>query len=748
MIVAMDTKSNNYLDALRTQVVGQLASLLESQTRSQIYVSNISELIRNVHQEIAAHLKAVQDSDYSPYISAAANKMAADYARLDECFTLLFSERTKQWQVDKRYLQTLMQEFSATIDHLSETLLEKDLFERQNQALERIVLSHERVTNWKEFVQEILSDFHKTLPFNVFFIAFAEENEVSLFTFFLGAYPQEFYQQTRKMLTHCISAEFQLSAGMAFVYEDFILDGEAAPAAVGNMQLLNAAIPQHTPKIKGLLGLAFAPEKKLTFQEESIIRSILAVLVMVVGSSNVLSRTLSELEYNAIHDPLTGLHNRRHFNAMLEYELNRSERNRQQFSLLLLDIDNFKDINDTYGHAVGDDALCALSELLRNYGRKGDIATRLGGDEFAVILAEAGRNGALRVANAISNGLREKVFIAGEGKQFHVTVSIGVATYPHNANNVHDLLAGADYAMYNAKKIGKNTVCCLEEAGVAQHSRRSSPDRAEYLRGALREDRFLLHFQPIIDCSSGVIFAYEALARLREPNGNIIWAEGFIETLEKYGLAREFDRVVIDKAFSAKNACRLACCPLSATKMFINLSAQEIESRGILGYAEALCEGLGVSPESIVFEITERDAISDMEKMRVFITRLRDKGFGFALDDFGSGYNSFNYLRELRFDYAKIDGAFVRNILSSKIDYALVRNLFNLCRDMNIGIIAEYVENQEVLDALCAIGIDYAQGFHIGMPHPKMDCFLYSPSSWEGDYSGNRKCPLVSKIAS
>lgn len=744
----MDNKSNNYLDALRTQVVGQLASLLESQTRSQIFVSNISELIRNVHQEIAAHLKTVQDSDYSPYISTAVHKMAADYARLDECFSLLFGERAKQWQLDKRYLQTLMQEFSETIDRLSETLLEKELFERQNQALERIVLSHERVTNWKEFVQEILSDFHKTFPFNVFFIAFAEENSVSLCTFFLGAYPQEFYQQTRHRLTRCICSEFQLPAGMPFVYEDYILNGETAPASSGDMLLLNASIPPQTSKIKGLLGMAFASGKKITFQEESIIRSILAVLVMVVGSSKVLSQTLSELEYNAIHDPLTGLHNRRHFNAMLEYELNRSQRNRQQFSLLLLDIDNFKDINDSYGHAVGDQALCALGELLRNHGRKGDLATRLGGDEFAVILAEAGRSGAVCVANAIGTSLREKIFTAGTGKQFHVTVSIGIVTYPFDAHTVHDLLAGADYAMYKAKKIGKNAVCSLQEAGVTQQGKRSNPDRAEYLRGALREDRFFLHFQPIIDCSSGAIFAYEALARLREPDGNIIWAEGFIETLEKYGLAREFDRIVINKAFSAKNACRLACCPLSPTKMFINLSAQEIESRGILGYAEELCEGLGVAPGNIVFEITERDAISDMDKMRAFITRLRGKGFGFALDDFGSGYNSFNYLRELRFDYAKIDGAFVRNILSSDIDYALVRNLFNLCRDMNIGIIAEYVESQDILDALCNIGIDYAQGFHIGMPHPKMDCFLHCPSSREENFAGERKCPLVSTVVS
>jgi EAL domain-containing protein (putative c-di-GMP-specific phosphodiesterase class I) len=156
------------------------------------------------------------------------------------------------------------------------------------------------------------------------------------------------------------------------------------------------------------------------------------------------------------------------------------------------------------------------------------------------------------------------------------------------------------------------------------------------------------------------------------------------------------------------------------TRLFVNLSAPEIQGRNILGYAEELCEELTIPPHLIVFEILERDAISDMTNMRKFLTKLREKGFSFALDDFGSGYNSFHYLRELHFDFVKIDGAFVRNILNSKVDYALVRNLSRLCQDIGIKTVAEFVENAEVLKALQHMGIDYVQGFHFGLPMPQL----------------------------
>ena len=282
-----------------------------------------------------------------------------------------------------------------------------------------------------------------------------------------------------------------------------------------------------------------------------------------------------------------------------------------------------------------------------------------------------------------------------------------------------DLMASADLAMYRAKELGKDGACAAEALGGEQvMANRSTRDYAEKLREALRSGQIIPFYQPIVDCKTGEVFAFETLARLLEPNGETVSAGAFVEAIEKYGLGRELDRAIIGKALKAKSGVMQNSG--AGAKMFINLSAQEIQGRGILGYAEELCTQLEIPPNCIVFEILERDAIGDMTNMRKFLTSLRKKGFAFALDDFGSGYNSFHYLRELHFEYVKIDGEFVRNIMNSKVDFALVQNLSNLCQDIGTETVAEFVENQEILDALKVMGINYAQGFHICLPMREM----------------------------
>lgn len=187
-------------------------------------------------------------------------------------------------------------------------------------------------------------------------------------------------------------------------------------------------------------------------------------------------------------------------------------------------------------------------------------------------------------------------------------------------------------------------------------------------------------------------------------------------------MGRELDRAIIRSSLGTIAEHIRSNKP--HPRLFINLSAQEIQGRNILGFAEELCEQLAIPPQLLVFEILERDAISDMTNMRKFLLKLREKGFAFALDDFGSGYNSFHYLRELHFDFVKIDGTFVRNILKSKVDHALVRNLSRLCQDIGIKTVAEFVEDAEILKALQAMNIDYVQGFHFGLPKAKLDLGL------------------------
>lgn len=715
------------LEDLRYQGLVRFAELLESQTRSRLFTKNIADLVHSINAEIRENLddcirqlREIKDAPAeTKQIIDLLNSSSTRSSRLNQTMDLLVKERDRQWQKSENNLKRIMLDFSSTVDSLTHTLIEKDLFERQSTVLESIILSHEKVAQWKLFVQEILTGFHSIFPFNFFFIAFAEEHGLSLFVYFLGDYSDEVKQQVREQLARDMLAKLDLPTDAPLDIEEFQMDTEGHYESIDDVKMITVPVPElETLNLAGMLGVAYGSLTKLSPQEASVIRSILAVMVMVVGSSKALSRTLSELEYYSSHDPLTGLYNRRYFNDMLEYEVGRSERHGHEFSILMLDLDDFKDINDTYGHPCGDTALIGVADSLRAVVRKGDLATRLGGDEFSIILTETSREGGMIVAEKLRKELRDVVFTAPNGKTFHLTTSIGIVTYPQDAQNLSDLMTGVDIGLYRAKKLGKDTVCSIDQVETQIHENRVIRDQAESLRNSLSEGRVVPFFQPIIDCKTGKPFAYETLARLNQPDGTTVSAGMFIETIEKYGLGRELDRIIIGKGLQAMKEKIERDAP--DLKLFINLSAQEIQGRGILGYAEQMCQEIGIPPKNIVFELLERDAVGDMTHMRKFLTDLRKKGFSFALDDFGSGYNSFHYLRELHFDFVKLDGSFVRNVLNSKIDHALVSNLSRLCQDLGILMVAEYVESAEIMEAIQAMGVDYAQGYHLGLPASHM----------------------------
>lgn len=714
---------------MRQQILERFTALFENQTRTRLFTASVTELTQSTHAELLAGLKeSITRVSTLPLnqaerdeITTSLERAAARCTRLDKTLDLLVGERRRQWRRNANDLQQVMLEFNRMTKELAGTLIEKDLLERQSRVLESIVLSHEKVTQWKAFVQEVLLGFHAFFPFDVFFIAFAEDNSLSLYIYYMGDYSEEVKRSARENLARDMIGHLSLPADALMDIEEFQVINKPCHGRrdIEKIRMITVPVPDlDTSNLSGLLGIAYASAEGLTPQESSVIHSILAVMVMVVGSSKALSRTLSELEYYSTHDPLTGLHNRRYFNDSLAYEIGRSERHQHEFSVLMLDLDDFKDVNDTYGHPCGDSVLRQVAETMRSIMRKGDLATRIGGDEFAVILVETSIDGALIVAEKLRTELRQMTYEGEAGKYFHVTASIGVVTFPGDAESISDLMAGVDLGLYRAKELGKDSIGTLESVKDRLHASRLNRDYAETLRASLREGRVIPYYQKIIDCKTGEPFAYETLARILEPDGKVLSAGAFIQTIEKYGLGRELDRAIIEQALVA------ARVRLDENKhpfrLFINLSAQEIQGRGILGYAEKLCTELEIPPNVIVFEILERDAISDMTHMRKFLSDLRKKGFLFALDDFGSGYNSFHYLRELSFDFVKIDGAFVKNIIHSKIDRTLVHNLTRLCQELGILTIGEFVENEEIFEALRDMGVDYAQGFHLAVPARQM----------------------------
>lgn len=699
------------LEIMRREVMGQMSALLENQMRTNFFAAAISHLIFKVHDGMMADLKACLnlDSAAAPLIQ----EIMDQCRHLDGSLAFLCGESRRQWLSNAEHLKDVLKEFGSTISYLSETLVERDLFERQSQVLEQIVLSHEKVAHWQAFIQEILTGFHEIFHFDFFYIGFAELGKLELYIYYFCECGDLIKQSVQETLSSDLRKRLDLASDTPIDVKEYLVEGKGVFLSK-KVQMLNVAIPDQSQRLAGVLGLAYSDG--LSVNELAIIRSLLSVMVMVVGSSKVLSRNLEELEYYSGHDPLTGLYNRRFFTEILDYEVGRSARHQHEFSVMLLDLDNFKDINDSFGHPTGDETLIKIANCLNENARIGDVATRIGGDEFAIILPETPATEARVVAEMLRVKLQGIPFFGPDKKHYRITTSIGLASFPKDGRTPNDLMAGVDAALYHAKGLGKNEVSTLESVALHVQQTRDGRLFAEELRQALNEGRIAPYFQPIVDCKTGALYANEALARMIQTDGSTISAGSFIETVERYGLAKDLDAAILVKSLTLARDYLLRIG--KPTRIFINLAPQEIKGRGILSHAEDLCSELDLPPECVVFEIVEREMMGDMSNMRKFLTHLREKGFAFALDDFGSGYNSLHYLRELHFEYVKIDGAFIRNIQNSRVDRALVLHLSRLCQDLGILMIAESVESMETLAVLQDMGIDYAQGYAIGMPTP------------------------------
>lgn len=700
---------------LRQEILRAAAALHEHQTRTHLTFNAIGRATAHAQTRFANRLRELASRpDATPELA----ELQGEYLRWRLVEAHLRPYYESHLREHGKALHRLLHYFEAESRELAETLVEKELLDRHRKVLERVVLSYERVIHWREFVDEILSEFHRIFPFDIFFIAFSEKHGLSLRLFYSGTPTASQRQHVETWLTREVLRRLDQPDDAIFDIEVRILD--LAPWKMTNepMRLLCQPVPDYRQGLAGILGVAFGVCERISVQEEAVIQSLLAVMVIVVGSGRALANTLQELEFYAVHDPLTHLYNRRHFLAMLDYEVERSRRHKHLFSLVMIDLDDFKDINDSYGHPTGDLALQEVAEILKTTVRQGDLACRLGGDEFVLLFPETGAAGGRTIARKLLQQLRAKQ-IATHEASFHLTCSIGVVTYPEDGDTAESLLAHVDLAAYQAKRRGKDDVCLYGEMRRATPAGAGEPgqlrEEAEVLRTALKEGRIVPYFQPILDLGTGRIVAYEVLARLLEAEGVVTPAGRFIGAIEKYGLGRELDRHIIAQALSVLRVKESVPC------LFLNLSAQQIQHRNVLGFAARLCRQWGITPSQIVFELLERDAVSDIEKVRGFIAQLRKKGFRFALDDFGSGYNSFHYLRELEFDFVKIDGAFILGIQTSTKDEALVRNLVRLCRDLGIESVAEHVESEALLRRLKELGVTHAQGYHIGLPRPELE---------------------------
>jgi len=419
-----------------------------------------------------------------------------------------------------------------------------------------------------------------------------------------------------------------------------------------------------------------------------------------------------QLSYQACHDSLTGLANRSEFELALGKLIANAAALHRYHALLYLDLDQFKVINDTCGHGAGDLLLREIADLLKVKIRGSDTLARLGGDEFGVLLENCPREKAQSIAQELLETIREFRF-DWEEKTFSVGVSIGLVEITEDSGSAARMLSAADTACYAAKDMGRNQVQIYQPDNEEMARRHGEMHWVARIAKAFEEERFMLFYQPIVPLASGDRDTehIEILIRLLDENNQMVPPDSFIPAAERYNLMRSIDRWVVANTFNW-----LVANPERDIVCAINLSGQSIGDEQFLHFLFNQFKGTGVAPGKICFEITETAAIANILKASEFIGELKAIGCRFSLDDFGSGLSSFSYLKNLPVDYLKIDGIFVKDMERAPIDCAMVEAINSIGHIMGIKTIAEYVENDAILEKIKAIGVDYAQGFGIAKP--------------------------------
>jgi diguanylate cyclase (GGDEF)-like protein/PAS domain S-box-containing protein len=424
-----------------------------------------------------------------------------------------------------------------------------------------------------------------------------------------------------------------------------------------------------------------------------------------------------ELQYLADHDSLTGLFNRRRFEEELTRELVSAERYQGRLAMLAIDLDDFKYINDSLGHSVGDELIGQVGEALRGRLRRSDVLARLGGDEFAVILPRVDEETARDVAESLLAAVGGVDLVGlgarGGGK---VSASVGIALFdPGSKLTAEELLVEADIAMYDAKEAGRARAVVYDATEDRQERMLSRMTWADRVRDALANKAFMLYSQPVLSLRGDPVARCELLLRMCGENGDVIPPGSFLYIAERFDLIQEIDRWVVSQAIEILAEQQRAQREIV---LCVNLSAKSVTDPQLPDHIAAELQRHGADGSGLCFEVTETAAIVNVERARQFARRVGGLGCEFALDDFGAGFASFYYLKHLDFDVLKIDGEFVTDLAGSATNQLVVRAVVDIARGLGKRTVAEFVEDAETLELLRGMGVDFAQGYHVAKPSP------------------------------
>lgn len=621
---------------------------------------------------------------------------------------------------DSKNIDLYFKEFNdiiINVDDMAEKLknvaVDKELLEFEIKLLDKFIITSDVVKDWREYISDLLLEINKIMETYTLMTMFRVGDDQFEVDIFWLAIPQEdvkivFEEYVENMLKNSEyfrgMSDFKIKHLVANRHEKLVnLEKE-------DIEYRSKSLFLESPRIGGIVGIGLQSVLATDPVRYIVVDSILTTMANLVGSVKAIHKYTQDLEYYAARDPLTDLFNQRVFNDMMTYEVKRANRHEYSFALMIIDCDNFKHINDNYGHRFGDKFLQAIADILETHKRDEDIVARYGGDEFTIILPECDSNGAHIVASRISKEINNTKLEAPNGNKISLTISIGICVYPTHTTSQSEIFIIADHMMYQAKEEGKNLVKLPTQEDIT-YVLKQNQEKSSLLINAIENNEIYPYFQPIKPSPSNKddLIIHELLMRIKHKD-KIVSAFEFIEIAEARGLINKMDLIVIEKAFEQINKTNYKGL------LFINLSPKSLIVGDFIDKINNLVNEYEINKDLIVFEITERETVKNFSLLERFVKNLKAEGYKFAIDDFGSGFSSFHYIKKFPIDYLKIDGDFIININKDNKDKAFVNSISTLAQELKVKTIAEYVENEDIVKTLDLLNIDYCQGYHTGRP--------------------------------
>ena len=590
--------------------------------------------------------------------------------------------------------------------------VDKDMLEFEIRLLEKFVLTSDVIRDWRDYVIRLLLDIDGVMPAYALFSIFKTGDDAfDLEVFWRYAPSDGMKEDFERRLRDELKRTDYFDAGYAMRVNHHVADhGQPMPDVSGaEVALQSKSLLVDAPRIGGIVGIGMEAQGDVEPTHVLVIESVLSTLLNVVGSVKAIDRYTKDLEYYATRDPLTNFYNQRVFWEVLENEIHRSARHNYAFSLLVVDVDGFKAINDRYGHGFGDTFLQCLADTLREAIRDDDMPARYGGDEFVVILPETDLAGAEEVARRVNAKVSSLSVDTPDGEPLRCTASLGIGCYPAHATVAKDLFMFADSMMVRAKSDGGSRIAVPTEQDVVEIFKKLG-EKSMMILQAVDGRAVVPYFQPIVSTRDGSVEALEVLSRISLADGEHVLAEEYVAAAERMGVMHKLDYMLMEQALDALDGSGYGGV------IFLNLSPRALQLEDFVTEIRSIADDFQVDPARIVLEIAERETMRNMSVLERFVARLHGEGFKLAIDHFGSGFSSFHYVKRLPIDYLKIEGGYILGMRANEKDRALVRSIAALASDLGIRTIAEHVEDELVMAQVVAQGIDLAQGYHIMRP--------------------------------